>query len=535
MAYTKYTVNLKNHKSHLNVRKTPNGKIIASLKHGATVQLNAQSSKKSTSSWKYVTYSGSKTGYVYSSYLKKVGGSSSSSSNKGKTMYINKKTKVYSDKNLKTTKKTLALNTAVYRLEVLTVNKKKVAKCKKQSIGTFYVLNKYLSPSKVKVPNSNSTKKPSKKPSKPSSGSSKGDYTEIKPTTPKNTMLHGWDWNSDSEIPYKLKDIMVSNGLYTRAQLKNNKFRRFFRIKPMDPYGAITNTKEYLFFTRPDLHILNPKKDFKTLNPELSKYSIFKEAMVRYPQVVRQLQYSCTKVEKPQPPGFSQLLTYCVDGTLDLSAVTAKTIDTPENIYGVSIDYRGDGRNSDFNYDFTLNFKDDRWLNLYYFFKLWEEYERLKKKGKVTPPNPKYTTQRVLHDQIGIYKFIVGEDGETIIYYAYLCGCMPLTVPRDAFSNLTETPTYSIDWKCFNVMDMRPEILSDFNKIAIVANSQSLNVNGGKKYTTNLSVDNLSNPWDSSMYEIYRHSLWSPFVYKYTDDTASTKYQYKLAWRPAWK
>lgn len=536
MAYTKYKVTLKDHSSHLNVRKSPNGKIIGTLKHGATVQLNAQSSKKSTTSWKFVTYSGNKTGYCYSSYLKKIGSSSASTGTLGQTMYMNKKTKVYSDKTLKSAKKTLAINTKVNRLEILTVSNKKVAKCKTQSVGTFYVLNKYLSPSKVKVSNKSqtTTKKPTKTNTSSSSNnsSSKGDYNEIASVTPKNTMLNGWNWDSDPNIPYKLKDIMVSNGLYTRGQIKNNKFKRFFRIKPMDPYGAITNTKEYLFFTRPDLHILEPDKDFKTLNPELAKYTIFKEAMVRYPNVIKQLQYHSIDVENPKPPGFSQLLTYCVDGTLDLSAVTAKTIDTPENIYGISIDYRGDGRTSDFNYDFTLNFKDDRYLNLYHFFKLWEEYERLKKKGKVTPPYLRYTTNRTLHDQIGIYKFIVGEDGETIIYYAYLCGCIPLTVPRDAFSNLTETPTYSIDWKCFNVMDMRPEILSDFNKIAITTNNYSLNTSN-KAYTKNLSTNSLSNIWDTSMYETNRHALWSPFIYKYEDSSSGTKYQYKLAWRPA--
>lgn len=99
MAQIKYKVQLKNTKSHLNLRKTANGKIIGSIPHGTVLTADGS---KSTSTWKYVTYKGTK-GYVSSSYLKKVGGSSTSSGS-NKSAWIKGACKGYNEKSLKTVK-----------------------------------------------------------------------------------------------------------------------------------------------------------------------------------------------------------------------------------------------------------------------------------------------------------------------------------------------------------------------------------------------------------------------------------------------
>lgn len=100
MAQVKYKVNLNDKNSHLNLRKTPNGKIIASIPHGTV--LTVANSSKCTSSWKYITYKGTN-GYVYSTYLKKIGGTTASSST-SKSAWIKTNCKGYAEKSLKTVK-----------------------------------------------------------------------------------------------------------------------------------------------------------------------------------------------------------------------------------------------------------------------------------------------------------------------------------------------------------------------------------------------------------------------------------------------
>ena len=137
----------------------------------------------------------------------------------------------------------------------------------------------------------------------------------------------------------------------------------------------------------------------------------------------------------------------------------------------------------------------------------------------------KYTREKRLHDQFGIYKFILDEDYETILYYAYLCGTMFKSVPRDSFSSLTnEGLRYSIDFKSAFIEDMTPEILSDFN--AIIKASYP----GVDQYEDlpvyNTEYDMIDGRWASC-----------PYIYQVRQDKktwlgpAGMKYSYKLGWR----
>lgn len=336
----------------------------------------------------------------------------------------------------------------------------------------------------------------------------------------------------------RLMPSLIPYGLYTKSQIQYKKFGRFFRDPVIEPDNAITGTKEYLFFTKPDLHLLNTKGNALILNPELAGNTFFKEMRSRYPDLLLQLQHSAdgTLLHKGRYGGhystyLTQLLSYYKTGNLDLNSTTAKTVDTPENVFGNAITYRGDGHEGDFNITFSTSFRDDKYLTVYNYFKIWEEYSKLKKKGLVTPPNQSYTENRILHDQIGIYKFIVGEDGETIIYYAYILGAFPLTVPRDTFSNLTETPTYNIDWQAFHIEDMNPEILSDFNFVATGRKANGAFHAGSTESTFKGVMADLAPMYDDVHDEPYRYPLYHPYVYAIHTPNQPCKTTYKLVWR----
>lgn len=255
----------------------------------------------------------------------------------------------------------------------------------------------------------------------------------------------------------EIHQLMMANNFYLKKDIKL--YQRFNRFGFLDPYNNLSGCREYLFFVKPDLHIFKNKNQ-DALNDEIANMTIFKDAMKRYKSVLKQLQSSAT-TNRP----FMNLLSNTVASKLDLPGITADTIETARNIYGSVISYRLNSIKSDTDFDFTLEFKDTKYLDVYMLFKLWDEYSRKKFTGYITPPDESYILNRVLHDQIAIYKIIVGEDGESIIYWAKLTGVYPTTVPRDNFSALEPGEVkFSVSFKCSFVEDMNPDILADFNR-----------------------------------------------------------------------
>ncbi|MCK9198665.1 MAG: hypothetical protein M0P49_03590 [Bacilli bacterium] len=307
------------------------------------------------------------------------------------------------------------------------------------------------------------------------------------------------------------RDINAA-GIYNRRDVEW--FDKFNRFGYIDPYNTVNHAKEYLFFTKPDLHLFKNSSS-SSLNTELQDVPFFIEMIKNYKPVLEQLQESCSGSNGP----FIKILSNSVKNTLDMPTLSAKTIETSATIYGTKQSYRG-GSSGDEDNDFSLEFEDTKYLDLYMFFKCWDEYSRRKVLGLVTPPKDSYIIDKILHDQIAIYKFIVGEDGETIIYYGKSFGCYPTGVPREAFSDMDKNGglVYSVPWKSFVIEDMNPLILKDFNKLV---------------------SDYIPSTRDIALYDRTNklpNSEWAtiPYVYESLSRTLDPHYRksnYKLRWR----
>lgn len=275
--------------------------------------------------------------------------------------------------------------------------------------------------------------------------------------------------------------------IYDDHRLWDSKFNR---MQYPNPWISVPNTREYLFFTKPDLHIVDVKT--KGLRKELRYSSFWREEFARYRRIISDLQVSARRTSETynhKTSGkeyyiahdrhvFIPLLTNAVSSTLEMPSSSADTSDTPQTINGTSIQYRKSSTKSDEGYDFSLDFIDAPWLDVYHFFKMWDEYETLKDLGYIGPPQftakdneqttGYYRINKILHDQIAIYKFVVdGSDMETILFYAKFIGCFPKSVPRDAFSSFKGEGniSYSVDWHAQFVDDMNPNILFEFNEL----------------------------------------------------------------------
>lgn len=284
---------------------------------------------------------------------------------------------------------------------------------------------------------------------------------------------------STSEINADIASLLKSNLIYDREDIAV--YSKFNRFGYFDPYTKLTQTKEYLFFTKPNCHIWKPTTT--NLQSKLAADQFFIDLSNRYPHVIQQLQRSAGKLSGQDASytrsPFMNLLSNTVTSTLDLPALNASEMEGANNLYGSHINYRKDAWTGDENVEFSLEFEDTKFLEVYMLAKAYEEHARYKTAGIIYPSHQmketgsdghvfcNYIKRKELSDTMGIFKFIVDETYENIVYYAYVCGAYINSVPRDAFNDLKSGDglTFSIDFKAYCVIDMDPLILYHFNKL----------------------------------------------------------------------
>lgn len=251
------------------------------------------------------------------------------------------------------------------------------------------------------------------------------------------------------------KKLLRANKLHAREDMKyTSKFNRFGIL---DPYNALGKTREYIFFTKPDLQLLD---NAGGLHSQLKDMPFFIESYNRWYNIFEELQIS-----KSKSP-YIHILSNRVTSSLDLPAITSGEVENGANIYGDTINYRWSSGSSSSNHEFSLEFSDSKYLEVYMLFRIWDEYVNKKARGAIEPPET-YILNKILHDQISIFKIIVDEDGESIIHYSKLYGVYPTNVPRDVFGNLNDNGGLSLNigFKAAFVDDMDPLIIDDFNHL----------------------------------------------------------------------
>lgn len=280
-----------------------------------------------------------------------------------------------------------------------------------------------------------------------------------------------FDTSKIFEMDY-FKGLKHSKNLFNSDEL--NLYDKTYRFGILNPNMALSGVREVLFFTKPDLSIIN--RDDTTgafdsnysLNPALATRTFWLEMYNKRFDAIRSLQGSIPTYKAGWDDPFNHLLQNTVSSNLEIPGLSSEGIETTKNAYGVNITYRSSSEASNDSFDFSLEFKDTKWLDVYYWFKMYEEYETLKHHGIVKPWAP-YISSKVLHDQFSIYKFLLDDDNETILYFAKFWGVYPKSLPRDTFSNTSfdNGITYSIEFKGQFFDDSDPIILREFNDISI--------------------------------------------------------------------
>ena len=312
------------------------------------------------------------------------------------------------------------------------------------------------------------------------------------------------------------KDVLASNLIFDPSAIEwYDKYNRFGWL---DPFNNDQVVQEFLFFTKPDLNIFSGVgyQNAKLIS-QLQNIPFFVDANLRHRQALMQLQSSVHDSYDRSNP-FMYLLSNAVTSKLELPGITSESQESTSNIMGTSIQYRGHSLKSDNGYDFTLSFHDTAYLEIYTMVKAYDEYMRLLKLGDVYPKH-EYIVNRIIPEQFSIYKFLIGSDGETILYYAKLTGCYFTDVPRSDFGDPgNDGFKFSLSFHAQFVEDNNPMILNEFNRITPAASKDKSNLVSTYNYNTG-TVDNrwVSFPWIESVVDL-------------RSERRSTKKDYRMRW-----
>ena len=278
-----------------------------------------------------------------------------------------------------------------------------------------------------------------------------------------NTIVNSQMYSEQLSVDYDdLKPIMQAGGLFERGDM--NDTTRFMKFGYLDPYYRVGRTFEYVFFTKPDLYILNSDESLNS-GTNLPLFNIAREL---WKPSLRDLQYRRATNEP-----FSAILYNHRASNLDLPDLQATEIETGENMWGTKVFYRRASVTSSDNFEFTMEFRDNKFLDTYMFFRLYELYEERKAYGLIPLYNEReyyryYILNKRLHDQMSVYKFIIGEDGRELIHWSKLYGVYPKSCPRSVFGDMPEDGNFkfTVTFKANFVEDMDPNILIDFNELS---------------------------------------------------------------------
>ena len=278
-----------------------------------------------------------------------------------------------------------------------------------------------------------------------------------------------------------LRKTFRANGVYSREDMDYN--RQFYRFRRFDPYNFIDGGIEMVFFTKPDLNIMTASGSLTSSSISSTDwfgrmgYSITGgTASSTYFQYLYNMGYRDTVLadlcssygnKGHHRCPFIRILSNRRTSNLDLPDINAGEIETAQNLQGTKIYYPTSSMKSDEDAEFSMEFEDTSRLEVYNLFKAYDIYRQMKNLG-IVGPKTEYITNKILHEHMSIFKFILDSDGERILYWAKATGVYPRTISRSSFSEIPDKGELkiSVQFKLSGwVEDMDPIILQDFNRL----------------------------------------------------------------------
>lgn len=321
---------------------------------------------------------------------------------------------------------------------------------------------------------------------------------------------------------YTESSVLNANNIFTKKQINDSRFSKFSRFGLMDPYFSHQYSKEYLFFTRPDLNIF--KSNRVDLNDALSKNDYFTGAVNTNIRSLRCLQDTYMVNSRLNPITWNYLLSNHVSSNLDMPNISSEMTRHNATLFGVAQSFRDSSRATEYEFEFNLEFTDTIDMDVYHFFKAYNEYCNLEYELDLLP-HAEYIKNPVRYKDFSIYKIVVN-DYNKIIYYGKHIGVTIKGLPTDTLSSFDGVTRFSIPMHSFHVIDMNPYILTEINLLSTRASGT-------------LSSGDILPLYDKKTFAANTEWSLAPYIdvvekpeeRRYPSIDAAVQYDYYLRWR----
>lgn len=257
-----------------------------------------------------------------------------------------------------------------------------------------------------------------------------------------------------------LHKLMMSNGIFSDSDMSKDIYNNsFYPLPRIDPYNYVEGTREIVFFTRPSIPFTNTNIGRSPYLTYLNEHG--------YAHILATLARGRHSLAVSTTGPFMNILTNRISSNIDIPDISVESLETAQNMWGTKILYPKSSLSSDEGQSITCEFEDTKYLEIYNLFKAWDHFRKGKWMG-IYDLNKTDVVNKILYDHISIYKFIIANDGETLLYWCKWTGLFPDNINRSTFSEIPKSGPLklTISFKVSGWFDdMDPVILQEFNWI----------------------------------------------------------------------
>lgn len=244
-----------------------------------------------------------------------------------------------------------------------------------------------------------------------------------------------------------------------------NSHYNFNRFKLPDLDNILPKTMAYVFFTRPDLNILNVSGDGSTfLNTQTANIPEFFYLSMNDKDVLKALTSKFSTKHQ-----FHPFLSNMVN-SFELSDEYIETNEVGETLTGYKIQYGGSDVKSKTSGKFSVDFSDNNRLQVYKSVKIWEQYISSVYRGELSPKR-EYMQSRVLDYAVSAYYILCDATIDNkILFWSKYYGVFPTNSPSAELSwskgKMLGMPQYNVSFAYAFKEDFSPLALAEFNELS---------------------------------------------------------------------
>lgn len=263
------------------------------------------------------------------------------------------------------------------------------------------------------------------------------------------------------DISYKEVDDIYNDedGYYLSLQKKLH--NSFNRNKTQYADKELNKTFAYVFFTRPDLHILD--RNLKLIDSEEQPLDI------KYKYLYDNNPWCLKSLVKGGNANHDFLVFLSNEAeSFEVNDTVIKTIEHGETYNGHKVIYGVADQESNAAGEMSIRYIDTVNLDVFKMHTAWVDYINKVSRG-IFKPWDEYLSGKVLDYACSCYYFLCGADGSTILYWQKLTGVFPINTGENNFSwdsgTLLARPEINIKYMYSLRQSMDVFNLHEFNKL----------------------------------------------------------------------